>query len=252
MESTAIFSKDLLLEKRNKKYKKLLLCAYLKLYSPINGNIGIGINHLVKRFGYTPNYHKGKINSNIKHSIKNLKLHNDISICKWNDKNEEEDMEICEIESISGTEFIMIHIKSDSALFYPSGKYVILKESEFNKIVSSTTKLDKEDILNVFLNIKKYMSFRDDAKHFCFPSHRSLCSDCHITSTGLINGIIQHLESIGLIYVYNAGRYYDRNGTLKNTNNFYGLTSDDIIPEECNKMVKDYYSLQGVTINELL
>jgi hypothetical protein len=254
-EGTIIFNKDFIKEKRSKKEKLLLVAAYLKLNSPLNGNVGISINVLAEKIGYKPDTHDGKINDKIKKSLTNLIDSKDIFIenrLSWSQNDKWKQSEII-VDDLKATDCAIIHINEDSKLFYPDGQYVVLTETEFITIVQSNFTTDREDILNTYLNIKKFMNFEKERKQLCYPSHTTLCKDCNISSTGAINNIIGDLISMGLLYTYNSGKYKDNKGNVRYANNFYALDGITLNAEVCDDIIRDYYSSsRGILINEFI
>lgn len=232
------FPKSILKDKPDKS-KKLLVTAYLKIFSSISGHINISINHLIKQIGYTPDRHKGRINSKIIDLLKDFEKYGYIYI-------------LDKLDEISHNDCFTIQIEEQSELFNPQKDFVILTQDEFNKIVTSKSTCDKQDMLNVYLNIKKFINFGSGSFRSCYPSHTTLCRDCHIKSTGSMNNIIDALVNDELLYMYNAGRYKDKNGNLKFVNNIYALEEGTLKPETCDETIKAYYSSQGITIESFI
>lgn len=254
-EGTVIFSKDYIKQKRDKKEKSLLVAAYLKLNSPLSGNIGISINILAEKIGYKPDTHENKVNTKIKNSLETLIKNKDIYIedrLSWSQKEKWKQTEI-KIKDLKATDCAIIHINENSTLFYPDSQFVVLNETEFITITQSSVTTDREDILNTYLNIKKFMNFEKDSKPICYPSHTTLCRDCNISSTGAMNNIINDLKTIGLLYTYNSGKYIDNNGKVKFSNNFYALDNNTLNAEVCDEIIRNYYSSsQGIIINKFI
>ena len=239
-DSFVMYDKDFI--KRNDLPDKLLLVmAYLRIYCAKNGCVGTSINLICEKIGYKPNRNKGKINSQIIDALKWLKARNFISLAT-------------NLDEVVNNNCFFIEINNDPNIYDLNDNYVILTESEFDKITKSNNdkKRNKQDLLKVFLNIKKYMSFDKHNLSYCYPSHITLCRDCNISSTGVINNIIDELKHIGLLYTYNSGRYKDHKGNIKYTNNFYALEKDVLKPEMCDEIIKNYYLSLGVTISEFI
>ena len=169
----------------------LLVSSYLKLNSPLNGNVGTSINIIAEKIGYKPDNHKNKINDKIKETLTLLIDQKDIFIESrlfWSNKTKWIQKDIL-LSDLKATECIVVHINEDSKLFYTDDQYVVLTETEFLTIVQSATKtrIDREEILNVYLNIKKFMNFDKNSVPLCYPSHTILCRDCSISSTGALS-----------------------------------------------------------------
>lgn len=234
----------------------LLVASYLKLNSPLNNNIGTSINIIAEKIGYKPDNHKNKINDKIKETLTLLIDQKDIFIESrlfWSNKTKWIQKDIL-LSDLVATECIVIHINEDSKLFYTDDQYVVLTETEFLTIVQSATKtrIDREEILNVYLNIKKFMNFDKNSASLCYPSHTTLCRDCNISSTGAMNNIINCLIDMGLLYKYNSGRFKDNNDNVRYANNFYALEDGVLKPDICDEIIRNYYSSQGIIIKEFI
>lgn len=232
------FDKSLIKGKRGKD-RKLLVMAYLKIYSSISGHINFSLNHLIRQIGYTPDRHKGRINSKVKDLLLDLERYGHIYI-------------LSKINELSDNDCLIIQVEEKSELFNPSKDFVILTQSEFDKIVTSKSKCDKQDILSVFLNIKKFINFGSYTNRLCYPSHVTLCRDCHIKSTGAMNNIVDALIKDEIIYKYNSGRYKDSNGNIKYVNNLYALEDGVLKSDICDDIIKAHYLSQGITIERFI
>jgi hypothetical protein len=167
------------------------------------------------------------------------------------------------VKRIENNDCFLIEISDDPNIFNFEKDYVILTENEFDVITGlnnetneennkNRNKKNKEDLLKVYLNIKKFMSFDKNNLSYCYPSHKTICHDCKISSTGAINNIIDELRSLGLLYTYNSGRYEDDKGNIKYPNNFYALVKDTLKPETCDDIIRNYYSSLGITIDKFI
>lgn len=221
------------------KNRLLLTMAYLKIYSSMSGHVGLSINTLVKSIGYKPDRHAGKINSIVSNTLVDLEKQNDIYI-------------LGKFKEINFNENFVIQINDSSDLFYPESDYVLLSESEFNTITSSKEKCDKQELLNVYLNIKKFINMGKDYDKLCYPSHKTLCNNCNISSTGTMNKLISALVTMGVLFTYNSGLYEDSKGNYKYANSFYALEDNILKPEKCDEIIKNYYSNQGITVERFI
>jgi len=230
------FNKDLIKQK-DLPDKLLLVMAYLRLYCARNGTISTSINIISKKIGYKPNYREGKINDQIIKCINWLLEREYLTI---NDN----------VSDILNNDCFEI-LLSDS--FNCDSNFVVLNETEFDYItLSKIQRRNKEDLIKVYLNIKKYMSFSKDNIQLCYPSHSTLCRDCNISSKGAMNNIIADLVNIGLLYTYNPGRFIDNKGNVKYANNLYALEDGILLPNICDEIMLNYYFTQGITINEFI
>lgn len=234
------FSKEFL-KTENARSKLILVMAYLRIYAAINGSVNASINIIVNEIGCKPDYHKNKVNDKIINALDWLESNNHIFILGNIHKNK-----------FSHGECFKIQINDKNNIFDVDTDFVILEEKEFNKLIESKTKIDKHKLLNVFLNIKKYMSFDKERPTLCYPSHKTLCNDCKVSSTGAMNNIISELVAIGLLFTYNSGQYIDNKGNVKFANNFYALQDGVLKPELCDDIIKGYYSNQGITISKFI
>jgi len=246
-ESFIMFDKKFL-KSAEAQSKLLLVMAYIKIYAALNGCVGMSVNYLVKKLGYKPDQHKGRINDRVIEALKWLELNNYICIyAKLHTSTE------VVLEKIKATDCFIVQINFDNDIFNVKDKYVILKEKEYEVIVGSeVTKCDKQDLLNVFLNIKKYMNFDSVSANLCYPSHATLCKECKITSTGAMNNIIKELLAMGILYTYNSGQYSDGNGNIKYANSFYAVDEKELDPGSCDRIIKNYYSSQGISVEKFI
>jgi len=227
--------------------------AYIKLYSSISGRIGLSIRSLVEGLGFRPDAHKDRINDNVIKALYWLKEREYIYF----------DAELWNKQKVKINDCFQIQINTDpkNDIFNFSDIYVALTETEFNSIIQSVKESKKEysqrrmiydpsDLLNVFLNIKKYINFNKNSTPICFPSHRILCRDCNISSTSTMNKFINRLTNIGILYTYKAGKYIDSYNNIKYTNNFYALQKGILTPELCDGIVSGYYASQVATVTK--
>lgn len=251
-ESFIMFDKKFITEKQTKN-RLLLIMAYLKTNSALNGSVGISINMLVQNIGYVPNTRKNRINDKVISSIKWLRDKNYISIeTEFEVDKESKIRKSKEFNRLRSSDCFIIHINNESQFFNPQKNYVILTETEFVTLVQYPTVLDRQDLLNVYLNIKKFINFGGDSDKLCYPSHITLCRDCKISSTGSMNKLIDELIAIGLVYKYNSGQYKDANGNTRSVNNFYALEDKVLKPDVCDEIIKNYYSTQGIIIEKFI
>lgn len=233
------------LKSKDMKTKVPLAMSYLKLNSAINGNVGVSIDLLVRKIGYIPNTRLGRVNSQVIKALEWLKENKCISI----------DEDLGTISSRPKDCFIVNTINRKENVFNPKGNFVILTEDEFNSITKadkSKVRIEKQTLLNVFLNIKKFINLDPVTPNLCYPSHATLCRDCKITSTGSINNAIKALEDIGVLYTYNSGLYTDSNGNVKYANSFYAIEKNVLQPEVCDSLIKQYYLSQGLVVDRFV
>lgn len=243
------------LKSKEAQSKLLLVMSYIKIYSALNGYVSFSLNFMIKKLGYNSDPHKGRINDKIIDSLRWLESNNYIYIFAKLHKSEEK-----VADKIKASECFSVQINFDHDIFMPKDNYVILEEDEFNLIVSNKSNADdknkvtcdKQDLLNVFLNIKKFINFDSVTSNLCYPSHATLCNDCKISSTGAMNNIINELVSIGVLYTYNSGQYIDGKGNIKYANSFYAVKDKVLIPDICDRIIKDYCSSKGITVERFI
>jgi hypothetical protein len=227
------------LKTKEARSKLPLVMAYLRINGAINGNVGISINLIVEKIGYKPDIHKNKINSKVIGELLWLQQHNHIYI-------------MANTDNIKGNDCFIIQINKDCNIFEPEKDFVILTEAEFNIITQTETTCDKQDLLNVFLNIKKFMSFDKVSANLCYPSHTTLCNDCKISSTGAMNNIVKELIDIKVLYTYNSGRYIDNKENIRYANSFYSVEEKELNPHSCDEIIRNYYSSQGIIVERFI
>jgi hypothetical protein len=263
IESFIKFNKELVKTEANNN-KLILVMAYLKLNSPLNGRVGISLDLLCKEIGYTPNQREGMINQQIINSLQWLEMRGAIYIfAKFKPikkKDEKQDgainihneNESDKVEYVKKNDCFIVQLENKSEIFNQDNNFVTLYESEFNTIIKAKTKYNRQDLLNVYLNIKKFINLNSKTIQLCYPSHRTLAKDCGISSIGKVNNIISELIRIKLLYTYNSGKYLDKNEKVKYANSFYAVEKGVLKPDVCDDIIRNYYSTQGIIITEFI
>lgn len=205
---------------------------------------------LSKRIGYSPDHRKGRMNDQILEVLDWLQERDAIYINTVEFPLHDRDVKDGK-KKIKRNDCFVVQVNNESELFNPDDTFVFLTETEFNTITQKVTTYDKQDILNVYLNIKKYINFDSYSVQLCYPSHTTISKDCGL-SRGGINNIISELTALGLLYTYNSGRFEDSNGKIRYANNFYAIIDGVLNPEVCDEIIRNYYSSQGITIKNFI
>lgn len=188
---------------------KILLVAMFLYKNLTNSNtVSLTINNLVEECGYRPDSHKGKNNDQFKEMLSIL-IKNEYVSSSF------------DISLIKPTEFFQVRINKD-ALFDTPSNFVMLEETEFNRIIHSKSNIDKASLLLGFLSIKKYINMSPNATKLCAPSINTLRSDFNVGSNATVRNIIDELENLCLIYRLNCG-CHKQDGSIRNTPTCYAL-----------------------------
>jgi hypothetical protein len=253
-ESFIMFDKSFV-KSKDINTKLPLIMAYLKINSPLNGNVGVSLDLLCRKIGYIPNQRESKINQQIIDALKLLEKQDAIYIyAKFKDKKEAINIvqdEADEIKFVKKNDCFIVQINNQSEIFNPDGSFVTLYDREFSAIIKSVAPYSKQDLLNVYLNIKKFINFDGHSTPHCYPSHTTLSNDCGL-SRGAINNIIVELVKLEILYTYNSGEYKDTNGKIRYANNFYAITDEVLKPDICDEVIKRYYLDQGIIIEKFI
>lgn len=232
-----------------KNTNKNILMMYDSLYMRrgLDNISSISIEYIIEYCGLKPNRNKGKTNDTIKDLFLYLENTGYINILNKED-----------LKSIKN--LILIHFKK-----YADKNYVELKRSEIEKISNSESKLDKTNLLIIFLYLKSRMYRRQNGDDLvksggipetCFPTYENIYSDIDISKRS-ISRYITELDKLDLIRYANSGKWYDpkeisKDGeiAIKDSGNLYTLfTKDEDVYKnnlkEAKKNQRQYYESLG-------
>jgi hypothetical protein len=252
--------------------KLLLVMAYIQFNVNRKNKLYISIDMIVKGIGYKPNTRPRMINEKVINQLLWLETHNHICICtenisKINSKEcflitvSEFENDIFDMRTRNNSNELVlkkylnsdITIDKNNRMLYEHDKFVLLEDYEFEAITtlqsidkktdfsSGKDKIDtnKDIMLRVFLNIKKRICMSDDTPKICYVTHKKLCSDCSITSTGSVNKAICDLEKLGILYVYRTGSYVV-DGETRNMFNYYAVDKKELDEAYCDAEAKQW------------
>lgn len=222
---------------------KNALMVYDALYirKGLDNIVSVSLEYLVEYCGYKPNRNKGKSNDIIKDAIYKLE---DSGYIKIIDK-----------EKMLPKNLILLTLESDL-----DRNYTMLKRSEIEKILSTKSKMDKHNLLNVYMYLKSRMHKKQKGKSMevhgglpetCFPTHDKIIEDLGVSKHS-ISKIIVELDKLNLIRYDNCGNWYDKKKEKWNaSSNIYTLYTEheEIYKnrlKEAKKNYKKYYKSLGL------
>ena len=243
--------------------KILLIMAYLKLNSNSKNQLGTSIDMIVKSIGYSPNTRPNRINDIIKNQLRWLESHNYIFILDGISIFELNSKECFIIVIISENDVFDMRKKDEDGYSilndknsYQYDKFVMLEDYEFEAISTLNSRIGKIDysdkdnenkintdraiLLRVFLNIKKHINMNDLTPKVCFATHKTLCRDCNVTTTGTINNAIWDLVKLEILSVFETGSYIDSAGKRQNMVNYYAIDKDELDQKYCIASAKQW------------
>lgn len=176
--------------------------------------VSLTLNNLVEECGYKPNSHKGKSNAQFQDILELLEDLKYISCTK-------------EILFLKPSEFIKTEILDSDALFNPSTPYVVFDENEFERIVNSDSNIDKGNLLLAYLSIKQYINMHSNSYKICALGKSTLRNEFNVSSNSTVDGTLNQLEKMGLIY-YKACGCYIQDGVIKNAPTCYALDKAEL------------------------
>lgn len=233
-EAQVKYSKDFIKEEYDRKL--LLLMAFIRIHASASGKVISSINYMVRDMGYTPNCRSGEINDKFIQQIKFLEQEEYISLS-------------CDIDNIKPNTCFLIQVNNEKNIFNPDNRFVLLTESEYRRITSSKTKIDKATLLSVFLFIKQRINMTEGHMHVAYPAYSTLKRECMVSSASTIVSSVNELCGIGVLYQHITGSYINKDGKARNAVNAYALSANDLVGVD-DFMKQVVSSNQGITIEK--
>ncbi len=235
-ESSVVFSKDKIYG-ASFDNKLLLLLAFLGINRTYSNKVVCSLDYMIRKIGYIPDAHENQINDKIISLLHGLIKDQYISVG-------------VDIDKVKPKDIFEIWISWEKNLFDVNTDYVLLTESEFDKITQSKScNIGKDTLLRVFLVIKSYININGEHQ-VGYPAVRTIQNKCHITSDKCVVNAIRQLQEIGILYVYCAGSYRDENGKRQNANSFYAIDKDQLQADYCKKISTDLIKKhRGISVN---
>lgn len=215
--------------------KQLLILWYLYSKESRDGTINISIKDIINNLKFSYSTCKNGTGNIFKESLQDL----------INKKYIYTDNDLNDIKPTSNITFYFTKQDNEYLCFNALSDYVILDNVEMNKIFyyynNNKVNTTMDNILYVYLLIKSFMNMTEQIPTFCFPSIQKLeqYSDFHHTT--LIK-IIDILQKMNLLYVYDLGKYQTTNGIIKQQSYVYTLKPIDkqILKNNIASLKKNY------------
>lgn len=234
-DDAKVLFKNNFVRNKNTNCKLLLILCYIRIYASRSGTVFTSINHMVIKSGYKSNNRHDEINDKFRCELKYLIDNNFIFIDK-------------DIEKIKPNEMFCVLINRDNNIFDVSNSFVLIDESEYNCLLHSTTATDKGTLLKTFLIMKSSIKNSDGCEdngvgYWSIKSIKNAVGN--IKSDTTINTAIDDLKSIGLIFEYITGSYYNENtGETLNASNVYALSQELLNNCDCDSLMKNVINQQ--------
>ena len=90
----------------------------------------------------------------------------------------------------------------------------------YKKITCKEITCNIDNIIYLYLILKSFMNFSDQSYQFCFPSLVKLKTFSGL-STPSVKKILEILQQLNMIYIYNLGKYITPKGTVSNNQIIY-------------------------------
>lgn len=129
--------------------------------------------------------------------------------------------------------------------FNVSTDYVIFNNLEMNKIFdyyeTHKVKTTVDNIFYIYILIKSFMNMTDQVPSFCFPSIKKLEQFSGFNHTTILK-MINILQDMQLLYVYDLGNYRTKKGTIQKQSLIYTLEPLDkqILKNNIASLKKNY------------
>lgn len=173
--------------------KYYLVIMYLRKHLQTFGEIYLTLNNLLEECGYSTRSHNMSIYSDFREIIKTELINKDYAFCN------------VDVFTINPTEMFSLQLSEKKNIFYTKDNFVQFSISEYEKISSSNSKINKSVLVGVYLFIKQYiMDYPNGAiapPRISFPSKQQIKKGIGISSFTTIENAISFLAEMKMIYI---------------------------------------------------
>ena len=197
--------------------KQLLILWYLYVKESRDGTINCSIKDIITYMKFSFSTCKNGTNNIFKESIQDLinkkyiYTNNDLNIAKPNS---------------TLTFYFSKNVNNEYICFNSSSDFVMLNDMEMNKILNYydnyTINTTLDNIVYIYLLIKSFMNITEQSPAFCFPSIKKLETYSGFHHSTIIK-IIEILQNMYLLYIYDLGKYKTVSGEIKQQTLVYTL-----------------------------
>lgn len=213
--------------------KYYLIVMYFRKHLQTFGQITLSLDALLKECGYATKSHNQLVYSDFRTILNEQIINKGFASCDEN------------VLSISPSKWFTIQLSEEKTLFFTKDNFVNFTVSEYEKITSIDSKVNRAAIAGVYLFIKQYiMDYGDENPNILqisYPSKQQIKDGIGI-SLSTVEKAITVLKNERLIYV--RGDMYIQSSTNKKiflpTRNVYSLKEEhlngDFVLKELSKV----------------
>lgn len=171
--------------------KYYLIILYLRKHIQTFGQVALTLNDLLKECGYSTNSNNKSIYSDFREIIKTEIINKGYASCST------------DIFIVKPNDLFYIQLSYEKNIFFTEDSFVQITISEYEKICSLPSKINKSILLGIYLYIKQYiMDYPGDIApaKISFPSKSQIAKGLDTSIPTVENGLFV-LESHQLIYI---------------------------------------------------
>ena len=171
--------------------KYYLIILYLRKHVQTFGQIALTLNDLLQEIGYSTKTNNKSIYSDFREIIKTELINKGYASCNT------------DIFVVKPNYLFYLQLSYERNVFFTEDSFVQITISEYEKICSLSSKINKSILLGIYLYIKQYiMDYPGDIApaKISFPSKSQIAKGLDISISTVENGL-SVLESYKLIYI---------------------------------------------------
>lgn len=171
--------------------KYYLIILYLRKHVQTFGQVALTLNDLLQEIGYSTKTNNKSIYSDFREIIKTELINNGYASCNT------------DIFVVKPNDLFYLQLSYENNIFFTEDNFVQITISEYEKICSLSSKINKSILLGIYLYIKQYiMDYPGDIApvKISFPSKSQIAKGLDTSIQTVENGLFV-LESYKLIYI---------------------------------------------------
>ena len=200
--------------------KYYLIVMYLRKHVQTFGQISLTLNNLLQECGYSTRTNNKSIYSDFREIIKTEIINEGYATCNT------------DIFTVKPNDMFYLQLSYDNNIFFTNENFVQITITEYEKICTIKSKINKSILLGVFLYIKQFiMDYHGDLSpaKISFPSKSQIAKGLDV-SIPTVENSISILESQKIIYVRRNMFVENKNkeGQYVPTRNVYALDPKEL------------------------
>nr|DAJ07417.1 MAG TPA: hypothetical protein [Caudoviricetes sp.] len=171
--------------------KYYLIILYLRKHVQTFGQVALTLNDLLQEIGYSTKTNNKSIYSDFREIIKTELINKGYASCNT------------DIFVVKPNDLFYLQLSYENNIFFTEDNFVQITISEYEKICSLSSKINKSILLGIYLYIKQYiMDYPGDIApvKISFPSKSQIAKGLDTSIQTVENGLFV-LESYKLIYI---------------------------------------------------